>query len=373
MCENNQLSRVNSIPIALCLIIVLVIGCDATSGDLHSVSNVGPGDIPAADSPAHILTHNFGVVLAGAVVYHNFKIDNPTDVDWRLSSAQSTCSCVRPQISTELLKPGESATVRVGLKAGNAQKFLKQSVALTFAPSGTVRILELSADVRHPMSVDKSERRVSLVPDASRIILVAISNYSDSPWKAVRWATNSQPDESAPTIEVVDVRRSGGDESSPQLPRERWIAQVGISASALQERTSTATVEFLADTDSGEVLRDKVTLECDVRPYVQCVPASIYAVCKADTTCVKKSLTFQFANEDVFVPPPMISLSHDLPFPVRAEWERIGNTFIEGTVIVEPHGRTAPVTRGKLVFHFGESTDTMARAITIPIAVSILE
>jgi len=73
--------------------------------------------------------HDFGTVSRGAKAVHLFEIHNTTDSEIRITSARSSCGCLRAQVVTPTIAAGQTGSIAVEL---NSQSFVGQrSAAVT--------------------------------------------------------------------------------------------------------------------------------------------------------------------------------------------------------------------------------------------------
>lgn len=72
--------------------------------------------------------YNFGKVVEGEIVEHDFKFTNTGKTDLIIASATASCGCTVPSYPEKPVKPGETAVIHVAFdtkgRAGNAEKMV---------------------------------------------------------------------------------------------------------------------------------------------------------------------------------------------------------------------------------------------------------
>ncbi len=91
------------------LVVVLVVWASAVQGDLLQAALADTGPL------AKILDkeHDFGRVMQGQKVVHEFAIQNSGDADLVLQRIAPSCGCTAAAVSSSTIKPGASEKVRV--------------------------------------------------------------------------------------------------------------------------------------------------------------------------------------------------------------------------------------------------------------------
>ena len=89
--------------------------------------------------------YDFGKILQGRPVTHIFEITNSGTEPLRLENVQASCGCTTPEWSGEPVKPGGSASIKVGYNAASEGSFQK-SVTI-FYNGGLTKSLSISGTV----------------------------------------------------------------------------------------------------------------------------------------------------------------------------------------------------------------------------------
>ena len=129
---NWRLSLVQLIHIlALCFFCTVSIGCHGKSQGSADVSQSGH-ESTAETSSLNSLTHDFGLVMPGGKLVHNFSVLNPTNKPWKLEKIVEPCSCsvARASVKTSSQAKRDSSSLRIRfpqLPRINASRFRSTS------------------------------------------------------------------------------------------------------------------------------------------------------------------------------------------------------------------------------------------------------
>lgn len=86
-------------------------------------------------------TFDFGVIIQGESVIHEFEIKNTGKSDLVIGAANASCGCTVPKFSKEPIPPGKSGKVEVAFSSsGRTGKQMKTVTLLTNAQPGTVTL-----------------------------------------------------------------------------------------------------------------------------------------------------------------------------------------------------------------------------------------
>lgn len=157
------------------------------------------------------LEYDFGVVTRGADVRHRIAIHNPFGEPITLQSAKSTCGCVTPELSTNVLQPNETGSLELRL---NTVKFTGHKnptidVVLSFGGGNkaTVRI-PVRAYIRGDVSTSEDVVDFGVVgagQTATRTMTVTY--HGSAPWRITGVRNLGE----GVTVEIADpVRTSQG-------------------------------------------------------------------------------------------------------------------------------------------------------------------
>ncbi len=74
---------------------------------------------------------DFGKIPQGRPVTHNFTIVNSGDTPLLLDNVQASCGCTTPEWSRDPIKPGASATIKVGYNAA-AEGYFNKTITIQY-------------------------------------------------------------------------------------------------------------------------------------------------------------------------------------------------------------------------------------------------
>lgn len=191
-----------------CCAVLLAVGAAAAHGQSKATS---PKSLTWAERMFAQLEYDFGVVTRGADARHRIAITNPFGEPITLQSAKSTCGCVTPELSTNVLQPNETGHLELRL---NTVKFTGHKnptidVVLSFGAGAksTVRI-PVHAYIRGDVSASEDVVDFGVVgagQTAARTLTVTY--HGSAPWRITGVRNNGE----GVTVEIADpVRTSQG-------------------------------------------------------------------------------------------------------------------------------------------------------------------
>jgi hypothetical protein len=104
--------------------------------------------------------HNFGEILEGQIVAHNFEIMNTGNADLKIEKVQASCGCTAAQPTKKLLKPGEKTGIRVEFDSSDRMG-IQQKYVYVFSNDPASPQLRLSFSA---LIVDKISNPVGKFP-----------------------------------------------------------------------------------------------------------------------------------------------------------------------------------------------------------------
>jgi hypothetical protein len=184
-----------------------------------------------------------------AKVEHHFRFKNNSGYELHIASVQSSCSCTIPELTKDLLKPGETAEViaRIDTRTFNGRREATVRVTIDRPVAAEVQ-LHVYSYIRSDVVVDPGEINFGFVDRgslASRKVLVSYAGRSD--WK------------------ILDV----------QSAEEHLSAQIAELRRGLGQVAYELTIELKSDTPAG-YLKDYVILVTnDLNPEAARVPIAV--------------------------------------------------------------------------------------------------
>lgn len=76
------------------------------------------------------VSHDFGKIAQGRPVTHVFEVTNAGNEPLRIENVQASCGCTTPEWSYDPIKPGGTATIKVGYNAASEGPFSKTVTVL---------------------------------------------------------------------------------------------------------------------------------------------------------------------------------------------------------------------------------------------------
>lgn len=104
--------------------------------------------------------HNFGEILEGQIVSHNFEITNTGDAELKIDKVQASCGCTAAQPTKKILKPGEKTNIQVEFDSSNRMG-IQQKYVYVFSNDPATPQLRLSFSA---LIVDKISNSAGKVP-----------------------------------------------------------------------------------------------------------------------------------------------------------------------------------------------------------------
>ena len=98
---------------------------------------------------------DFGVLVEGEKVAHEFKYKNIGKTDLIISSVSTTCGCTVPNYSKEPLKPGEEAELEVVFSSSGKQGMQHKTITILANTQPNRTYLEIMAEVITPDELNK--------------------------------------------------------------------------------------------------------------------------------------------------------------------------------------------------------------------------
>ncbi len=101
--------------------------------DLINNPNSAQGEKPE-NAPAMVFaqdTYDFGEIVQGERVNHEFSFTNTGKSDLIISNAHASCGCTVPEYPKEPIKPGESGVIKVSYNSEGRKDAFNKTVTVT--------------------------------------------------------------------------------------------------------------------------------------------------------------------------------------------------------------------------------------------------
>lgn len=90
---------------------------------------------------------DFGDILQGVSVSHNFTVKNIGDDDLIILTAKGSCGCTVPEWDKDWIPPGETGEINVTFNSGNRIGKQKKTVTLQTNAIPNIKVLTITANI----------------------------------------------------------------------------------------------------------------------------------------------------------------------------------------------------------------------------------
>lgn len=91
--------------------------------------------------------HQFGVITEGEVVEYSFKFENTGKADLLIVSAVASCGCTVPEYPKELIKPGQTAYIKVKYDSNGRVGTFDKTVTIAANTNPRETVISISGEV----------------------------------------------------------------------------------------------------------------------------------------------------------------------------------------------------------------------------------
>jgi len=105
-------------------------------------------------------THDFGAVLTGSRLPWQFRYTNEGETAVSVVDVESSCGCLSAYKADERIEPGSAGEIKLTLSTSGTQPHTVRRNATVHFDDGSIAVLEVTADVRAPLSVLPATLRV---------------------------------------------------------------------------------------------------------------------------------------------------------------------------------------------------------------------
>lgn len=106
--------------------------------------------------------YDFGKIPQSRPVTHVFEMVNTGTTPLRLDNVQASCGCTTPEWSREPIKPGGTATIKVGYNAA-AEGYFNKSITLQYNTDQTKTILISGTVYKAPTTSAPANASITLL------------------------------------------------------------------------------------------------------------------------------------------------------------------------------------------------------------------
>jgi hypothetical protein len=135
----------------LSTVLLLFIAGTAFSQDKPTLSNVGNENANQASFNFKEEEFNFGTIMQGAQVKHDFEFTNTGKEPLIISNAAGSCGCTVPEWPKEPIAPGAKAVIKVTFNSAGKQGVQDKTVTLQSNAKQNPYVLHLKGNVDKPI------------------------------------------------------------------------------------------------------------------------------------------------------------------------------------------------------------------------------
>ncbi|MBY0245702.1 MAG: DUF1573 domain-containing protein [Sphingobacteriaceae bacterium] len=95
-------------------------------------------------------THNFGKILLGKPVTHNFTFTNVGEEPLILTNVQASCGCTVPEFTKVPVKKGEKGSIKVTFNAAAGPAPFSKSLTITSNAKTPMKIIYIKGETINP-------------------------------------------------------------------------------------------------------------------------------------------------------------------------------------------------------------------------------
>lgn len=99
---------------------------------------------------------DFGTIVQGDKVVHDFKFTNTGNADLVITDAKGSCGCTVPEYPTEPIEPGESGIIKVSFNSAGKSGETSKTVTITCNVKDGAKILYIKAKINVPKKRQKN-------------------------------------------------------------------------------------------------------------------------------------------------------------------------------------------------------------------------
>lgn len=294
-----------------------------------------------------ILSHDFGLVRAGQSVEHTFVVTNPSKKDWTVARIVNSCRCTFAKDLPSVIKAGSSADVRVVYDANGDARDDSTTVRFAFKEASSPTFtLQVTANVRPPLTIVPSSLRLSVHPGGRRQGQFEVQNFSESVWDGI----SIQPSLNWITAEILPLPAPAPAENS--LLKQRWRVALNVAPSdSLLTSVQANVAVSVRETSTTQY----VPLRIEVRTAVVVIPSEVFLGRISPTEEVTKHTVIHYRDgADIPSDVSLVTVEHDLGDELHVDWsQHEGDRWqLESTYLpVSSRG----FIEGKITIRFGES------------------
>lgn len=272
---------------------------------------------------------SFGILRTGQSATHVFQLSNKTDSPQTIREITTQCSCTIADVSSKVIRPGESVDVNIRLLTGDREWDLRKQVLIKFVePEAAPRILTFVAHVRDPISVSPNRIFINSNTTSSRRdeSNVTVCNYTDQKWKSLMFEPLDKWVEC--TAWEVPIQTTG------VKPLQMWRVTVQCDTSPTPSTYKETSVIIRAS--EVDTMFTKLGIALAVKPRITTNKQHVHFGCVRSADARQEAVRFEFANTVAIPKPTDIKLNFSRKELFDFRWRAKGPTLLELVIRLRP-------------------------------------
>ena len=145
----------------LLLVSLALVSCNSSSDEKTITADLVNSPLTANSNAEKVLTPNiemletsydFGEMLQGESVTHDFILKNTGDADLIISAAKGSCGCTVPQWPKTPIRQGEEATIKVTFNSAGKKGKQNKTVTLVTNAIPNTKVITINGNVIVPQN-----------------------------------------------------------------------------------------------------------------------------------------------------------------------------------------------------------------------------
>ena len=145
----------------LLLVSLALVSCNSSSDEKTITTDLVNSPLTANSNAEKVLTpniemletsYNFGEMLQGESVTHDFILKNTGDADLIISAAKGSCGCTVPEWPKTPIAKGEEATIKVTFNSAGKSGKQNKTVTLVTNAIPNTKVLTINGNVIVPQN-----------------------------------------------------------------------------------------------------------------------------------------------------------------------------------------------------------------------------
>ena len=152
-------SKIKMKQLILLLVSLALVSCNSSSDEKTITTDLVNSPLTANSNAEKVLTpniemletsYNFGEMLQGESVTHDFILKNTGDADLIISAAKGSCGCTVPEWPKTPIAKGEEATIKVTFNSAGKSGKQNKTVTLVTNAIPNTKVITINGNVIIP-------------------------------------------------------------------------------------------------------------------------------------------------------------------------------------------------------------------------------